>query len=129
MLYYQGMNYKIIGLPEHISRAGKIVVMENLEFKRIFFIFTSGSLGGGHAHKKCRQMLIAVRGSFFIRMYDGVRFDKILLDNHNDGLLVEPMMWLEYQGSDGGILAVLCSHKYDEDDYIRNFGEYESAVS
>lgn len=123
------MNYKFIDLPKHGGRAGEIVVVENVGFNRVFFVFADGMFGGGHAHKECRQILLAIKGRFWIQLYDGRSQELINLDSPDQALVVEPMIWLEYNGTSDGVLAVLCSHKYDENDYIRNFGEYESTVS
>lgn len=48
-----------------------------------------------------------------------------MLDNPSEGLYVGPGTWREmYDFSERAVLLVLASEYYNEDDYIRDYGEF-----
>lgn len=95
--------------------------------KRVFYVYDvpGGASRGAHAHKTCTEVLIPVAGSFDIHLSDG-REEKIYhMSRSNRGLLVPPGYWLScHDYTTGTVCLVLCSHLYDEDDYIRDFDEF-----
>jgi hypothetical protein len=45
------------------------------------------------------------------------------------GLNVKPGMWRELSNFSSGVVClVLASHKYDEDDYIRDYNEFKNLI-
>lgn len=118
---------RIVDLEEHKSNAGRLVVMEKLPFeiKRIFYIIFMGTYSGGHAHKKCEQILIPVRGAFTVTVTNGYEFMTYRLGDPTKGLYIPAMIWaIEDYFENGTIMVVACSHEFEERDYIRNFEEY-----
>lgn len=115
----------------HDSR-GSLVVGEtptSLPFqpKRLFYIFDvpGHSIRGEHAHKKCEQFLICLRGSCRALVDDGVHRCEVLLDRPNLGLYVPAMLWgTQYKYSDDAILLVLASMEYSTQDYIRDYADF-----
>lgn len=127
----------IIELPKIKNRAGNITTItnsENIPFdvKRVFYIYDipGGEDRGAHAHKECHQFLVAASGSFEIEMDDGSTKRTIMLNRPNFGLHIPPGIWAAEKGfSSGAICLVLTSHKYDENDYLReyiDFKEYQN---
>jgi hypothetical protein len=122
----------LIELPAIKNRAGNITpISNNIEIpfaiKRIFYIYDipAGEDRGAHAHKECHQLLIAASGSFEIEMDDGVNKRKIALNRPYYGLHILPGIWAaEKEFSSGAICLVLTSHKYDANDYIRDYSEF-----
>jgi hypothetical protein len=120
----------IIELPKIKSRAGNITPVannENIPFKiqRIFYIYDipGGEDRGAHAHKECHQFLIAASGSFEVELDDGISKRTIALNRPYYGLHIPPGIWAsEKCFSSGAICLVLTSHKYNEKDYIRDYG-------
>ena len=62
---------KIVNLPKICDPRGNLSVVENMkdvpfEVRRVYWTYDvpSGEERGGHSHKQCREMLIAVSGSF-----------------------------------------------------------------
>ena len=93
------------------------------------FIHTTFLAEKAHAHKRCHQFLIAASGSFEVALDDGINKRTILLNRPYFGLHVPPGIWTAEQGfSSGSICLVLASENYDEDDYIRNYGDYKRYV-
>jgi uncharacterized RmlC-like cupin family protein len=119
-------------LPQIGDRNGHITAINNnieLPFavKRIFYLYDipGGESRGAHAHKECHQFLVAVSGSFEVLLDDGKTEIKALLNRPDLGLHIPPGIWAsEINFSSGSICLVLASHEYNEEDYIRVYGEY-----
>lgn len=127
------MNYKIIDIPKINNTKGNIGVIENdtipFDVKRVYYLFDvpSGAKRGGHAHKKLKQVLIAISGSFDVVLKDGKSKKTITLNRPDKGLLIENNIWRELENfSSGSVCLVLASEEFSEDDYIRNYKEYLS---
>lgn len=126
----------IIELSKINNRAGNITVVtnyENIPFRvsRIFYIYDipGGEDRGAHAHKECNQFLIAASGSFEIEIDDGANKRTITLNRPYYGLHIPPGIWAAEKGfSSGAICLVLASHKYDEEDYLREYQKFLSYV-
>lgn len=122
----------VIELPKIHNRAGNITPItnnENIPFdvRRVFYIYDipGGEDRGAHAHKECHQFLIAASGSFEIEMDDGINKRTVVLNRPYYGLHIPPGIWAAEKGfSSGAICLVLASHKYDENDYLREYNKY-----
>ena len=129
------MNYKIIDIPKINNTKGNIGVIENdtipFDVKRVYYLFDvpSGAKRGGHAHKKLKQVLIAISGSFDVVLKDGKSKEIVKLNRPDKGLLIKNNIWRELENfSSGSVCLVLASEEFSEDDYIRNYKEYLSFV-
>ena len=101
----------------------------DFEIKRLFFVYgvPNTKVRGEHAHKECHQFLICIRGSVHVIVDDATQQQEIILDRPDLGLHLEPGVWaVQYRYSSDAVLAVLASHAYDENDYIRDYDEYLS---
>ena len=124
----------IIELPKIENRAGNITPVTNqinvpFQIKRIFYIYDipGGKDRGAHAHKECHQFIIAASGSFEIELNDGLNKRTITLNRPYYGLHIPPGIWAAEKGfSSGAVCLVLASHKYDENDYLREYSEFLS---
>ena len=126
----------IINVPKVSNPAGNISIVEGLknlpfEPKRIFYIYDipAGEDRGAHSHKECHQFIIAASGSFEVALNDGTNSKTVALNRPFYGLHIPPGIWAhELNFSSGAICLVLTSHKYNESDYIRDYGEYKKYV-
>lgn len=122
----------IIELPKNTLRAGNISIVEKnskipFDVNRVFYIYDipGGKDRGAHAHIKCHQFLVAASGSFIVEVDDGNEKKEFRLSQPYYGLHVPPGIWAkEKDFSSGSVCLVLASHKYDENDYIRDYKEY-----
>jgi hypothetical protein len=122
----------ILPLSKIQNPAGNITIVEgegNIPFniRRIYYLYDipGGESRGGHAHKELYQLIVAASGSFEVLLDDGINKKIIRLNRPNYGLLVVPGIWRElFEFSSGAICLVLASHKYDENDYIREYDEF-----
>ena len=111
---------KIIDIPKIEDRRGNLSVVE--EFKNVPFHIAraywlydvpAGAMRGGHAHKRLKQLLIALSGSFTVTLDAG------------HGLLIETGIWRTIDDfSSGAVCLVLASELYDESDYIYDYEEF-----
>lgn len=123
---------KIIDIPKIEDRRGNLSVVE--EFKNVPFHIAraywlydvpAGAMRGGHAHKRLKQLLIALSGSFTVTLDDGHEMRKILLNRPYQGLLIETGIWRTIDDfSSGAVCLVLASELYDESDYIYDYEEF-----
>ncbi len=116
------------------ERKGSLTVVYNyenipFEVKRVFYSYDipGGEARGAHAHKKCHQLLVAASGSFEVILDDGINKRTVLLNRPFYGLHIPPGIWAAEQSfSSGAICLVLASHCYEEDDYIRDYREFNT---
>ena len=130
---YSVEDCRIVELDRHHSqRKGDISVVENgkevpFDVKRIYYLYDvpGGADRGGHAHKELYQLIIAASGAFTVELDDGTEKKAFTLNRPYQGLLVKPGIWRTLTDfSSGSICMVLASEKYDEKDYIREYGEF-----
>ena len=122
----------LIELPKIENRSGNLTSIQNsieipFDIKRIFYLYDipGGKDRGAHAHIECHQFLIAGSGSFDVLLDDGKLKKLVTLNQPYKGLHIPPGIWAsEINFSSGSICLVLASHKYDEKDYIREYGEF-----
>ncbi len=123
---------QLVELTTITHESGDITVVEHgahsqFAFERIYFLhgLRPDSERGSHAHVKLRQLIIAIRGSFEVKLTGLDWQDTFFLDSPNRALLVPPMTWRDLSGfSEGAICLVLASEVYDEADYIRNYDDF-----
>ncbi len=122
----------IIDLAKISSERGSLTVAESnqhipFEIKRVYYTYDipAESIRGGHAHKNLFQLVIAASGSFNVTIDDGNNKRSIFLNNPKKGLLLTPNIWREIDNfSTNGIVLVLASELYDEEDYIRDYDDF-----
>lgn len=126
------LDYSIIDLPKIINKRGNLTVAEeniNIPFdvKRVYWLYDvpAGESRGGHAHKACRELLIAISGSFNVTLDNGNEQKTFHLNHPYQGLLIEKGIWRTLEDfSSGAVCLVLASELFDESDYIRNYKEF-----
>ena len=123
---------KIIDLHKIIDPRGKLTFVEEcrdvpFNVSRVYWVYDvpAGESRGGHSHKHCKELLIAISGSFTVSLDDGKTLDKILLNQPYQGLLIENGVWRTLDDfSSGAVCLVLASDYFEEDDYIREYDEF-----
>ena len=126
------LEVKIIDLPRITDPRGNLTFAEAMslvpfDIKRAYWVYDvpGGESRGGHAHKKLRQMVIALSGSFHVTLDNGFERKSVLLNHPWQGLLIETDIWRTLDDfSSGGVCLVLASEHYDEDDYIYDYDDF-----
>ena len=123
---------KIIQLPKITDPRGNLTVAEELtnvpfDIRRAYWVYDvpGGESRGGHAHKKLRQLIVALSGSFHVTLDNGHERKTYLLNHPWEGLLVETKTWRTLDDfSSGAVCMVLASEPYDAADYIEEYDEF-----
>ena len=122
---------RIIDIPKIEDHRGNIAVIENqvlpYDVKRVYYLYDvpSTAARGGHAHKNLYQCLIALSGSFDVKLNDGTTTKTVTLNKPDKGLLITKGIWRELENfSSGAVCLVLASEVYLEEDYIRDFDAF-----
>lgn len=125
------MNITIINIPKIENHLGNIAFVEKdvlpFEIRRVYYLYDIPSTAhrGGHSHKKLKQVLIAISGSFEVILDDGNERKIVTLNKPNQGLLINTNVWRELNNfSSGSVCLVLASEEFDESDYIRDYDEF-----
>ena len=98
--------------------------------RRCFFVYNvpNNKVRGEHAHKKCHEFLICLKGTVSVVVDDGNNREEYQLSDNGVGLYFPPMTWtIQYKYSADAMLFVLASQEYDSGDYFRDYDEYISA--
>ena len=123
---------KIIDLPRIYDPRGNLTVVEQLkevpfDIKRVYWTYDvpGGESRGGHAHKKCQSFIIAVSGSFTVRLDDGHKHETYHLNHPYQGLLINTGVWRTLEDfSSGAVCLALASELFDENDYLREYDDF-----
>lgn len=79
---------------------------------------------GGHAHRKCHQLVVVPTGSCQVTLIDPYGRDDIMLDSPAFGIHIPPMVWGEFGAfASDTVVLVLASDRYDPSDYIFSLDE------
>jgi len=100
--------------------------------KRYFVVFgvPGREVRGEHAHHRCHQFLVCVRGQISVVADDGQQRVEVALDAPNRGLYLPPMTWgIQYKHSQDAVMMVFASEFYDASDYIRSYDEFLAALA
>ena len=122
----------VIDVSKIHNEAGNITVVENnsnipFEVKRVYYLYDvpGGETRGGHAHYELEQFVVAASGSFDVLLDDGKNKKRISLNRPNMALHIVPGLWRSLDNfSSGSICMVLASHRYIEEDYVRDYDEF-----
>lgn len=115
-----------------VDPRGNLTVAEQLKdvpfsMSRVYWVYDvpSGECRGGHAHKHCREFIVAVSGSFTVTLTNGREERTFMLNHPYQGLLVNTDVWRTLDDfSSGAVCLVLAEDPFDEDDYIRDYQDY-----
>jgi hypothetical protein len=115
----------MLSLPEQKNEKGgslRFLEFENISFKpqRIFWVqnVPTGQPRGGHGHYRDKQQLFCVKGEVLVSLYSSSGQESHTL-KAGDSCFMNNMVWSEQTYLTGeDILLVLCSEKFDKNDYF-----------
>ena len=117
--------FQLIDLPKIVDPRGNLTVaeqMKNVPFNiaRVYWTYDvpGGERRGGHAHRTCEEIVIAVSGSFDVTVDDGKGNKEVYHLNHPyQGLYIGTGVWRT-------VCLVLASELFDEDEYLYEYDEF-----
>ena len=127
----------LIKFPKILDPRGNLTFIEqerHIPFKisRVYWIYDvpGGEQRGGHAFREQEECIIALSGSFDVLLNDGTAQKIVHLNRAYHGLYVPRMIWRRMQNfSTNAVAYVLASCPYSQNDYIRNFDEYQTLMA
>jgi oxalate decarboxylase/phosphoglucose isomerase-like protein (cupin superfamily) len=94
---------------------------------RVFTIVdvSAGGERGNHAHRKCSQLLVVLKGTARVLINDSADTVSHSLKPDGKGLLVPPGLWntVVFESAQT-VVMVICDEAYDPGDYIFDWNEY-----
>lgn len=126
-------DFNIINLPKIEDSRGNLSFFESgihipFDIKRSYWIYDvpGGQTRGGHAFIDQHEFIIALSGSFDVKLSDGVSVKSYSLNRSYYGLYVPNMIWREMLNFSTNSLALIVSSKfYNESDYIRDYDLFQ----
>lgn len=123
---------RLLQLPKIEDRRGNLTFIEGerhvpFAIERVYYLYDvpGGAERGGHAHKGLHQFMVAMSGSFDVKIDDGERKATFHLNRSYSGLYLCPMIWREIDNfSSGAVCMVLASSRFEQDDYLRDYGAF-----
>lgn len=123
---------RLFQLPKIEDRRGNLTFIEGgrhvpFDIQRVYYLYDvpGGAERGGHAHRNLHQFIVAMSGSFDVKIDDGSRKATFHLNRSYSGLYLCPMIWREIDNfSSASVCMVVASARYDENDYLRDYDEF-----
>tara|TARA_Y100000768_G_C23710810_1_gene555669 strand:+ start:313 stop:708 length:396 start_codon:yes stop_codon:yes gene_type:complete len=125
------MKLKTKKLPKFSDKTGSLIplynktTLENFKIKRFFFIEGGKKYPrADHAHKKCDQIYIPIKGKILIKTVNRNNLKKNFSLNASKKriLFVPTYTWTQILFlEDKSKLLILCNYKYDRSEYIEDF--------
>jgi hypothetical protein len=118
---------KWIELPRFADARGILTSLDVVPFDvhNVFFLHAVVSERGGHAHRKTRQLLVPVAGSFSVHASDGCDSTEYDLADPSRALYVPSMLWLRLRNfSSSAVCLVLTDAPHDDADYVRDWDAF-----
>ena len=111
------------------ARGNLIAIEESLtipfQIKRVFYMNNVSQDRGGHAHIDTDQVIIAVHGTFKVKLSNDKNNKIFVFKNSEKGLFVPKLTFTElYDFSPNAVCLVLASTTYDIKKSLRNREDY-----
>lgn len=123
---------QLIDLPRITDGRGNLSFVEGgrhipFDIARVYYLYDvpDKQVRAGHAHRKLRQLLIAVSGSFDLHLDNGNEKAVFHMARPDQGLIMGSLIWREIHNfSTDAVCLVLASMPYEEQDYIRSYDKF-----
>lgn len=128
---------QILKIPKILDARGNLSFFESenhlpFEIKRVHWIYDvpGGETRGGVAYKTTEEFIVAMSGSFDVKVHDGNYEYKFSLNRSYMGVYVPKGLWRSIENySTNSIAVIAASTHYDVNDGIRDFSEFQKYVT
>lgn len=125
-------NPEIINLPKFLDSRGNLSFIEQenhipFAIRRTYWLYDvpGGECRGGHAYRENEEFIVALSGSFDVKLDDGTKKKVFTLNRSYYGLYIPKGLWREMDNfSTNSLAMILSSTDYDADDYVRDYHEF-----
>lgn len=122
----------IINFPKIVDSRGNLSFLEGInhipfQIIRTYWIYDvpGGETRGGHAYKENEELIIALSGSFDVKLDNGNNKYMFHLNRSYYGLYVPKMYWREMNNfSTNSLALILASTEYNTNDYMRDYNQF-----
>lgn len=119
----------IIHLSKNYDRRGNLSVVEEIrnipfKIKRAYWIYDvpGGEVRGGHAYLQNQEFIVALSGSFDVKLDNGHELKTYTLNRSYYGLYVPKGVWRQMDNfSTNSLALILASNSFDPKDYIYDY--------
>jgi len=127
----------LIDLPKFLDLRGNLSFIEEgthipFKIRRVYWIYDvpGGECRGGHAFIETEELIVALSGSFDLRLHDGEKEYMFSLNRSYFGVLVPKLVWRMINNfSTNSLALIIASTDYIETDYVRDFEEFKMLVA
>lgn len=124
---------RIVNLPKIVDDRGNLSFYESNNhvpfiIKRSYWIYDvpGGQIRGGHAFREQQEFIVAMSGSFDVKLNDGNTEIIYSLNRSYYGLYIPNMLWRELLNfSTNSLALIVSSNNYNESDYIRDYNLFQ----
>lgn len=128
---------KLINLPRIDDDRGNLSFIEeekHIPFKiaRTYWIYDvpGGEKRGGHAYKTLNEFIVALSGSFDVKLDDGQQTFTYSLNRSSYGIFVPEMVWRSLENfSTNALCMIVASDVYKPDDYIYDYNTFRKLTN
>jgi hypothetical protein len=123
-------NSRWIDFPPVVDPRGCLTAIESgrsipFQINRVYMVHDVVADRGGHAHRDTEQVVLALAGSFHLKLSTPTEHKTFELDRLGRGVHIQPMTYIELSGfSPGAIALVLASTHYRKERSLRSWEEY-----
>jgi len=128
---------KVFNIPTIKSDCGNLSIVDSIntlpfDLKRVFYVYENpaGNKRGNHAHKTLKEFIWCLKGKIEVfNISISGKKTNFILDKPNKGLYIPEKTWsYQISLSSDSIYCVGCSDYYKEEDYIREYKEFEKLI-
>lgn len=130
---------KYINFKTFVERNGTLVPFytkktfpKNFKLKRFFTLYGKKKyFRADHAHKKCSQIIIPLRGEVTLEIKSKSFTQTYKLSvRRKKALLIPPFNWVKiYFSNNNNSILTLCNYKYDKKEYISDIDEFKRIIN
>jgi oxalate decarboxylase/phosphoglucose isomerase-like protein (cupin superfamily) len=128
--------HRLVYLPKITDSRGNLSFIEGdnhipFAIKRAYWIYDvpGGEIRGGHAFYRQQEFIVALSGSFDVKVESNGHKSRIQLNRSYFGLYVPPGTWRSMENfSTNSIALVLASSEFDGNDYIRDYEKFRGGI-
>lgn len=127
--------FKLHKLKTFTDERGELTVFDKIDeivdwqVKRSYWVTNTKLPRGGHCVKGEKKFYVMAQGSCKVKIYDGEKWDEVILQGPTDILEFKEDLWREFTDvSEHAVMFTLCNGHYDKDKYITDIEAFETYI-